>query len=173
MVPVVLTRLVPAVWITDNDVVARHNAVSTRCGTIVLIGNAVVLLCDLLVLLRNNRVVILPICLSRSRCVHSRRVSRVHVRLIIRLRVMNVRILMCVHISLSLHMALRLHVLFVGDIRIMLRNCGLLISVLLGLLILLLSLAWPTCVSASPRHRLRARIRFIVFTSFTSITHSY
>ena len=42
---------------------------------------------------------------------------------------------MCVHISLSLHMALHLHSLFVGDICIVLRDCGLFISVLLGLFV--------------------------------------
>ena len=61
MMPVELARLVPAVRITDNDVVARHDAIGIRRGTIVLISNAVVLFCDLLVLLRNDRVIMLPI----------------------------------------------------------------------------------------------------------------
>ena len=73
---------------------------------------------------------------SRARRVHSRRVvSRIHFRLIVRVGVMDADILMCLHVSLRLHIALHLHTLFVRDVRIVLRDGGLLIRMLLGVFV--------------------------------------
>ena len=131
-----LARLIPAVWITDNDVVTRHDAIGIRCGTVVLVGNAVVLSCDLLVLLRDDRVVMLPICLPRARCVHSRRAFRaIHVRLIVRFGVVDVHVLMRARLRCACTLRCTFTPCLCGDIRIVLRNGSLLIGVLFGVLV--------------------------------------
>ncbi len=162
MMPIeAIARFVPAVAIADDDVVARHNAIVLRRDAIVLIGNAVVLLCDLLVLLRDDRVIVLHIRLPRARCVHSRRVvSRIHVRLIIRVGVMHAHVLMRAHIVLRLHVALRLHALFVRDIRIVLRDGGLLIRVPLGVFVLFLSLRLADLRQRQPQTQTKSKNSF-------------